>query len=134
MHRDLKPANILITSNSEVKICDFGISRSLEELDEKSGDCTSSVYEGRFKQDNLSKNKNARDLTPHVGSRWYRAPEIILTQKNYDYKSDMFSVGCMLGELLRMKKEKITTKGKLVLFKGSSCYPMSPCKEAKETN
>lgn len=54
-HRDLKPANILIDSECNVKICDFGLARSMETLDGKK-----------------------RSKTLHVVARWYRAPEIIL--------------------------------------------------------
>jgi mitogen-activated protein kinase 1/3 len=39
-------------------------------------------------------------LTSHVVTRWYRAPEIILIEKNYDAKIDMWSVGCIYAELL----------------------------------
>ena len=50
IHRDLKPANILVTNMSTVKICDFGLARSI---------------------------KGERPMSPHVGSRYYRAPEVI---------------------------------------------------------
>ena len=70
-HRDLKPENILIKSYSrcEVKVIDFGSS------------C--------FIHDHLSS---------YVQSRSYRAPEVILGCR-YDYKIDMWSLGCILAEL-----------------------------------
>ena len=40
-----------------------------------------------------------RQLTSHVVTRWYRAPELILLEKNYDAAIDMWSVGCILGEM-----------------------------------
>jgi mitogen-activated protein kinase 1/3 len=67
------------------------------------------------------KGKKKRSLTPHVASRWYRAPEIMLLE-NYDTASDMWSFGCCLYELLRMSDKN----GKSVLFQGDSCFPMSP--------
>ena len=39
-------------------------------------------------------------LTSHVVTRWYRAPEIILIEKNYDAKIDVWSMGCIYAELL----------------------------------
>lgn len=60
MHRDLKPGNILINDECKVTICDFGLSRCA--LDETSKNLT-------FKNHRLSQ---------HMGSRWYRPPEIIL--------------------------------------------------------
>ena len=45
---------------------------------------------------------NTRDrcLSDRVGSRWFRAPEIILVQKQYDQAQDMWSLGCTFFELL----------------------------------
>ena len=44
-----------------------------------------------------------RELTGHVVTRWYRAPEIILLEKDYGPAIDIWSVGCILGELITGK-------------------------------
>jgi len=41
-----------------------------------------------------------RHLSLHIGSRWYRAPEICLVEKYYDQSSDIWSLGCVIYELL----------------------------------
>jgi serine/threonine protein kinase len=71
-----------------------------------------------------------------VYSRWYRPPEIILHEKEYNTSADMWSLGCILGELLKVSEpyaNKIKDQAALnqlikkrVLFPGRSCYPMSP--------
>jgi len=65
------------------------------------------------------------DLTKHVATRWYRAPEIILLE-NYDYNSDIWSAGCILAELLGLISPE-SLRGPL--FEGQSCYPLSPYKK-----
>jgi len=40
-------------------------------------------------------------MSIHVGSRWYRAPEVSLVEKQYDFSSDMWSFGCIIFELLQ---------------------------------
>ena len=77
IHRDLKPSNILINSEAYIKICDFGLARCI----------TSSV------------NKDIT-MTDYVATRWYRAPEILLGSTKYTTQADMWSVGCIFGELL----------------------------------
>ena len=42
-----------------------------------------------------------RQLTQHVVTRWYRAPELILLQQYYNAEIDVWSVGCILGALLQ---------------------------------
>jgi len=86
LHRDLKPENILVNSNCEIKICDFGLARGLD-----------------FTEDPTMS-------TNYVVTRWYRAPELLLNHKTVSKAIDMWSVGCIMAELL----------GKGVLFKGSS--------------
>jgi serine/threonine protein kinase len=78
MHRDLKPSNILINSDCDLKICDFGLSRGFGEVD-----------------DNLKDQKTA-----YVVTRWYRAPEVSLLINSYNQSLDMWSVGCIFAELL----------------------------------
>lgn len=75
LHRDLKPSNLLVNSNCDLKICDFGLARGVE--DEISG-----------------------NLTEYVVTRWYRAPEIMLACHEYSKAIDMWSVGCIFAELL----------------------------------
>lgn len=126
-HRDLKPANCLVNQNCSVKICDFGLSRAVGDSRrddpsflplERSG--TGGKDGGRLK----------RNLTGHVVTRWYRAPELILLQDNYTEAIDMWSVGCIYAELLGMLNgSKFEDRGPL--FPGSSCFPLSPHKEHK---
>jgi len=78
IHRDLKPSNILINSDCQIKIADFGLARSVA----STGDDT-----------NIK-------LTDYVATRWYRAPEILLGSTKYSKAVDMWSVGCILGELI----------------------------------
>lgn len=114
-HRDLKPANILIDSECNVQLCDFGLARTMK----------------------LQKDTKARSKTVHVVSRWYRAPELILGVEDYDNSIDMWSLGCILGELLQFSDNYRAEGKKLVLFKGNSCFPLSPGlaqKQAEEQN
>ncbi|KAM3136216.1 hypothetical protein pb186bvf_011675 [Paramecium bursaria] len=82
LHRDLKPRNLLLNRNCDLKICDFGL--------------------GRAMMDPTSQN-NANLMTYYVETRWYRAPELLVSFKNYTPAVDMWSVGCILAELLLRK-------------------------------
>jgi mitogen-activated protein kinase 1/3 len=69
-------------------------------------------------------------LSSHVGSRWYRAPEISILENKYDSASDMWSFGCCIYELNKMlSKNPSNEKKSNVLFPGTSCYPLSPMVE-----
>ena len=77
IHRDLKPSNVFINSDCHVKLGDFGLARTLDH------------------------NPNMGGLvTDYVATRWYRAPEMILAAQKYSKPIDMWSVGCILYELL----------------------------------
>jgi len=80
VHRDLKPANILVNKSCDLKICDFGLARGLAGGD----DADSS-------------------LTDYVVTRWYRAPEVVLLASEYTKSIDVWSVGCILCELIGRK-------------------------------
>jgi serine/threonine protein kinase len=77
LHRDLKPSNILLNANCDLKICDFGLARR-------------SVEQGKI-------------MTSYVVTRWYRAPELLLNSEDYATSIDMWSVGCILAEILGRK-------------------------------
>lgn len=108
LHRDLKPSNILITESCSVKLCDFGFARSLK-VDEKD-------LHTRF----------ARKLSTVCVSRFYRPPEIILQKPHYDHKMEVWSIGCIISELLSGMVDCDSNHKSTILFKGKSCYPASP--------
>ncbi|WFD47662.1 mitogen-activated protein kinase [Malassezia furfur] len=82
LHRDLKPGNLLVNADCELKICDFGLSRG-------------------FDADGQAVMPGAQAfMTEYVATRWYRAPEIMLSHQNYTTAIDLWSVGCILAELL----------------------------------
>lgn len=83
LHRDLKPSNILVNRNCDVKICDFGFARGVNDpaSPERPGGPHS-------------------PLTEYVVTRWYRAPELLVQNSSYGRPIDLWSVGCILAELL----------------------------------
>ncbi|KAI8913484.1 kinase-like domain-containing protein [Gorgonomyces haynaldii] len=84
VHRDLKPGNLLVNSDCELRICDFGLARGIQEV-------------------------NAHLVnTEYVATRYYRAPEVVLSPKHYSKAIDIWSVGCIFGEMLNGK----------IIFKG----------------
>lgn len=126
-HRDLKPANCLVNQDCSVKICDFGLARTIETPAEPSklpgaNDENDAVPNGVPHTKNMK-----RQLTGHVVTRWYRAPELILLQENYTEAIDVWSIGCIFAELLGMMKENISSYlDRSPIFPGSSCFPLSP--------
>ncbi|KZT19930.1 Pkinase-domain-containing protein [Neolentinus lepideus HHB14362 ss-1] len=83
LHRDLKPSNLLLNANCDLKLCDFGLARSARPP--PNVDDTSTF------------------MTEYVATRWYRAPEVMLTFKEYTRAIDIWSVGCVLAEMLSGK-------------------------------
>ena len=64
-------------------------------------------------------------MTCAVMSRWYRAPEVILTDKSYGKGCDIWSIGCILIELIISSKD-FENQDDRYLFQGLSCFPISP--------
>jgi len=77
--------------------------------------------------------RRKRNMTQHVVTRWYRAPELILLQHGYTEAIDIWSIGCIYAELLQMQEETIRFSDRGPLFPGSSCFPLSP-ERRKTTN
>ena len=73
-----------------------------------------------------------RQLTSHVATRFYRAPELILMEKDYGKPVDIWSAGVIFGELLHTLEENSEQKNKgRCLFPGKYCFPLSPNRKAK---
>lgn len=67
-----------------------------------------------------------RRYTTHVVTRWYRAPELMLLRGEYTCAIDLWSVGCILSELLAMlESSKVEYRSRRPLFPGRTCYPLS---------
>ena len=66
LHRDLKPGNLLVNADCELKICDFGLARGFS----------------------IDPEENAGYMTEYVATRWYRAPEIMLSFQSYTKASE----------------------------------------------
>ena len=77
LHRDLKTSNLLFSHKGILKVGDFGLARE---------------YGSPLKP-----------YTPIVVTLWYRSPELLLKTKEYSCPIDLWSVGCIFGELLTMK-------------------------------
>ncbi|XP_052779197.1 mitogen-activated protein kinase 14-like isoform X2 [Mya arenaria] len=71
IHRDLKPSNIAVNEDCELKILDFGLARHTDD-----------------------------QMTGYVATRWYRAPEIMLNWMHYNQTVDVWSIGCIMAEML----------------------------------
>jgi mitogen-activated protein kinase 1/3/mitogen-activated protein kinase 6 len=81
IHRDLKPRNLLVNSNCDLKICDFGLARvNFDDPDWSSG-----------------------AMTEYVCTRWYRAPEVLCCWSRYERCIDVWSIGCIFAEMLGRK-------------------------------
>lgn len=86
LHRDLKTSNILVHRSGKVALCDFGLARK---------------YQTPLKQ-----------MTQMVVTLWYRAPELLYGESVYGPPVDMWSVGCIFGELLK-KEPMLQGQGEL---------------------
>ncbi|KAF4321480.1 hypothetical protein BBO99_00007042, partial [Phytophthora kernoviae] len=106
LHRDLKPGNILVSKNCDVKITDFGLSRYVPHSDRPENSISSvsptSGQEGQ--QQRCPVDKAEALMTEYVVTRWYRPPEIMLAPTGaYNEAVDMWSIGCIFGELLNRR-------------------------------
>nr|XP_057923931.1 cyclin-dependent kinase-like 2 isoform X2 [Doryrhamphus excisus] len=76
IHRDIKPENVLISGEGVVKLCDFGLARTV----------ASPTGGGSY--------------TDYVATRWYRAPELLVGDTKYSKPVDVWAAGCLLVEML----------------------------------
>jgi len=88
MHRDIKPSNLLIDSNCNVKLCDFGLSRSIQTQNQSKRQKGEKISNNQICRELVSSRKERsskkRSMSNHVISRWYRPPEVIVLDKSYD--------------------------------------------------
>ena len=81
-HRDVKPANIVLDSQCNLKLCDFGLSRA----------------------DFPRESETPIFWTDYVATRWYRAPELICSHyEQYTTQIDVWAAGCIMGELVKRR-------------------------------
>ena len=84
LHRDLKPSNLLLNEDCDLQICDFGLARA--QLNSNTDDM-------------MTVTPNAI-LTDYITTRWYRAPEVMTSWKEYTTAIDVWATGCIFAEML----------------------------------
>lgn len=130
IHRDIKTSNLLIGEDLSIQICDFGLARALprqhtfeKELCEfrktayksvtnpkKSTDRKSNLQRFKAQMSKALEKKTLklldkkRSMTATAQSRWYRAPEVIVCDVNYNQSIDIWSLGCIISELIKCTK------------------------------
>ena len=87
IHRDIKPANIFLTSDERIKVLDFGVARLISEI--SLGDAERGVASKRLTKDNEV-----------PGTPSYMSPEQLRGQRDVDARTDVYSLGCVLYNLL----------------------------------
>ena len=106
-------------------MCDFGLSRTLPETligkgsgntkrvrdsvmkHQVSEDILKAQITGKLLKDNEKRGNKKRSISSHVSSRWFRAPEVITLEKQYDQAIDMWGVGCIIVELIKFTNRSI---------------------------
>uniref|UniRef100_A0A8C5QXL9 Cyclin-dependent kinase 12 n=1 Tax=Leptobrachium leishanense TaxID=445787 RepID=A0A8C5QXL9_9ANUR len=101
LHRDIKCSNILLNNRGHIKLADFGLAR-------------------------LYSSEESRPYTNKVITLWYRPPELLLGEERYTPAIDVWSCGCILGELF-MKKPVFQANQELAQLELISRLCGSPC-------
>lgn len=92
LHRDLKPGNLLVNADCELKICDFGLARGFS----------------------MDPEENAGYMTEYVATRWYRAPEIMLSFQSYTKASKFTALSFYVKNHVKLRYQ--STSGQLAAF------------------
>ena len=74
MHRDIKPSNIIVNNKGDIVLTDFDLAWDIP--------------------------KDYINMTKNLVTRWYRSPEILYGSDNYTESVDIWSFGCLMGELI----------------------------------
>lgn len=95
-----KKQNLLVNSNCDICLCDFGLARGISSSTNSKGKQTKgNETTTSAKTPPIS----APCLTEYVVTRWYRAPELLCESNDYGKPADMWSVGCIFAELITRK-------------------------------